>query len=201
MRVHYCKPGLFMLKFMNLTHPFTECMICQNNARRQCFSEAVHWIYLFLLSDVRYRLSGSQHLLTASAFIMTGLGDNVLLLTVNLTLCQRKRKKKITCLVKISKSVETIDSLNIHFQRNSVLPSQVLQVNLSQFWQIFLLQQPAYLHNIEEQLHGLQHSRWFFGSFYVCDPWRQHLLANPSNSSPAGSYHCLNFDGCRDKAR
>ena len=52
---------------------------------------------------------------------------------------------------KISKSVETIYSLNIHFQRNSVFPSQVLQVNLSQFWQIFLLQQPAYLHNIEEK--------------------------------------------------
>ena len=77
----------------------------------------------------------------------------------------KKTKKKIACLGKISKSVETIDSLNIHFQRNSVLPSQVLPVNLSQFWQIFLLQQPAYLHNIEEQLHGLQHSRWFFGSF------------------------------------
>ena len=54
---------------------------------------------------------------------------------------------------------ETIDSLNIHFQRNSVFPSQVQQVNLSDFSQMFLLQQPAYLHNIEEQLHGLQHSR------------------------------------------
>ena len=195
MRVHNCKPGPLMLKFMNLKHPFTECMICQNNARRQCFSEAVHWIYLFLLSDVRYRLSGSHHLLTDSVLFMTGLGDNVLLFLL------KKTKKEITWLVKISKSVETIDSLNIHFQRNSVLPSQVQQVNLSQFWQMFLFQQPAYLHNIEEQLHGLQHSRWFFGSFYVCDSWRQNFLANPSNSSPGGSYRCLNFDEFRDKAR
>ena len=30
---------------------------------------------------------------------------------------------------------------------------------------------------------------------------RQNFLANPSNSSPGGSYHYLNFDEFRDKAR